>query len=236
MNIVPTTGDMYMYTTHTVIEDFVNLKENIVSENGLSKKYDCFQYNDQEYGWYPTDSTAGGRNYNQEFSIDNQEIVKKHLLQSMEKKNKLVIVEIGVCRNPYELSSTSIFLDNKRDTDIYIGIDINDKSHLDNLEKYIYTICSLSENIEFVFEKIKEIGINEIDILMIDGYHSINQVYIEWENYTKILASNGIVIIHDTNAHPGPYFLVKSIDTTLYDVYKYLSDVVDWGISVAIKK
>ena len=31
MNIVPTTGDMYRYTTHTVIEDFVNLKETIVN-------------------------------------------------------------------------------------------------------------------------------------------------------------------------------------------------------------
>jgi cephalosporin hydroxylase len=119
---------------------------------------------------------------------------------------------------------------------IYIGIDINDKSNLNNLEKNIYTICSPSENIDFVFEQMKQIGINEIDILMIDGWHSINQVYIEWENYTKILASNGIVVMHDTNAHPGPYFLVKSIDTKLYDVYKYLSDVVDWGISVAIKK
>jgi cephalosporin hydroxylase len=235
MNIVQTIGDMYTYTTHTVIEDVVNFEEQIVNTNGLSKKYNCFQHNNEDFAWYPINA-AGGRNYHQEFSIDNQEILKKHLLQSMEKNNKLVIVEIGVNRNPYTMTSTSVFLDNKRDTDIYIGIDINNKSNLNSLEKNIYTICSPSENIDFIFEQMKQIGINEIDILMIDGLHSINQVYIEWENYTKILASNGMVVMHDTNSHPGPYFLVKSIDTKLYDVYKYLSDVVDWGISVAIKK
>lgn len=235
MNIVPTITEQYICTTHTVIEDFVNFQQQIVNENGLSRKYNCFEYNNHDFAWYPTNA-SGGRNYNQEFSIDNQEILKKHLLQSMSKKNKLVIVEIGVNRNPYSMTSTSVFLDNKRDTDIYIGIDINDKSNLNNLEKNIYTICSPSENIDFVFEQMRQIGINEIDILMLDGYHSINQVYVEWENYTKILAPKGIVVMHDTNAHPGPYFLVKSIDTNLYDVYKYLSDVVDWGISVAIKK
>jgi len=73
-------------------------------------------------------------------------------------------------------------------------------------------------------------------LIMIDGYHSLNQVYFEWENYTPLLASDGIVVMHDTNSHPGPYFLMKSIDTNQYDVYKYFNDVVDWGIGVVVRK
>ena len=70
---------------------------------------------------------------------------------------------------------------------------------------------------------------------MIDGWHSINMVYTEWL-YTQILSDKGIVVFHDTNGHPGPYFITKSIDTDLYEVNKYLSDIKDWGISVAIRK
>jgi hypothetical protein len=29
---------------------------------------------------------------------------------------------------------------------------------------------------------------------------------------------------------------MKSIDINQYDVYKYLNDVVDWGIGVAVRK
>lgn len=154
----------------------------------------------------------------------------------MNKKEKLNIVEIGVNRNGYSVSSTSVFLNNKREQDIYLGIDIEDKSILNDQTHNIFTICSPSQNKDVFFSKFKEIGIETIDILMIDGYHSINQVYLEWKIYTPLLSKDGIVVMHDTNSHPGPYFLLKSIDTTQYNVYKYLSDVVDWGIGVAVHK
>ncbi len=236
MNIVESDKSIsYTFVKHTIIEEFVNFTVREINQNGLSRKYSCYDQDDTDFGWYPI--VAGpGRINGQEFSIDNQEILKKYLTEMKQKKEKLSIIEIGVHRNEYVLSSTSIFLDNKRDTDIYLGIDIEDKSILNNPDKNIFTIKSPSQNTELIFNYLNEIGIHEIDILMIDGYHSINQVYFEWENYTPLLSSNGIVIMHDTNSHPGPYFLIKSINTEHYDVYKYLSDVVDWGISVAIKK
>jgi hypothetical protein len=239
MNIVPTIeknqSGTYLYTTHTFVEDHVNFALTNINKNGLFRKYTCFNNNDSDFPWYPYQAN-GGRNYNQEFSIDNQEILKMHLSNSLKQKDKIVIVEIGVNRNPYTETSTSVFLDNKRKDDIYIGIDIEDKTSINNIENNIFTIRCPSENISHIFEEFKKIGITEIDIFMMDGLHSINQVYFEWENYTPLLAEKGIVVMHDTNSHPGPYFLVKSIDTNLYNVYKYLSDVVDWGISVAIKK
>ena len=225
----------YNFTNHTIIENIVDCQITNINVNGLSKKYSCGVYDDHDYPWYPINASDGRYNC-QEFSVDNQEVLKSHLLKAIQEKEKLAIVEIGVNRSCYEVSSTSIFLKYKRNDDIYIGIDIVDKSSLNDNSKNIFTICSPSQNTDLIYSKLKELGVKEIDILMIDGHHSINQVYFEWENYTNLLSSNGIVIMHDTNSHPGPYFLMNSIDTSQYDVYKYLSDVVDWGIGVAVRK
>jgi len=225
----------YNFVNHTVIEHIIDYKIYNTNMNGLLKKYSCGNYDDCDFPWYPINA-SGGRHNCQEFSVDNQEVLKKYMLKATNEKNKLIIVEIGVNRNKYEVSSTSIFLKYKRNDDIYIGIDIEDKTQLNNTDKNIYTIMCASQNTNVIFDRFHQLGIKHIDILMIDGYHSINQVYFEWENYTKFLSDKGIVIMHDTNAHPGPYFLLKSIDTSQYDVYKYFSDIVDWGIGVAIKK
>jgi cephalosporin hydroxylase len=207
-------------------------------ENGLTKKYDCGPANnDKDWGWYPTKGYGGGDFGNREFSNADQDILKTHFLDFLQhKQERIVIVEIGVSRNAYANTSTSIFLENKRDQDIYIGIDIEDKSFLNNQEKNIYTIRSPSQNLDVFYPIMAEYGVDQIDVLMIDGWHSINQCYIEWELYTQMMNPGGMVVMHDTNFHPGPYFLVDSIDTNLYDVYKYLWDVQDWGISVAIHK
>lgn len=236
MNFVKSNTDInYRFTEHTSVENVVNNQSFIVNKNGLARKYTCFEYDNHDFAWYPINAGPGRIN-GQEFSIDNQEILKKYLIEQISKKDKVVIVEIGVNRNGYVISSTSVFLDNKRHNDVYIGIDIEDKSAHNDNEKNIFTIHSSSNNTELIFAYLKNMGIDSIDILMIDGYHSINQVYFEWENYTPLLASDGIVVMHDTNSHPGPYFLMKSIDTNQYDVYKYLNDVVDWGIGVAVRK
>lgn len=208
-------------------------------KNGLTKMYDCGAYNnDEDWGWYPLNGYGAGNMDTREFSTDDQEVLTHYFTDflSKTKKERIVIMEIGVSRNAYENTSVSVFLGKKRPQDVYIGIDIDDKSFLDNPEKNIYTIRSRSENIDVILMRMEQLGIDEIDILMIDGWHSINQCYLEWEFYTQFLASNGMVVMHDTNFHPGPYFLVDSIDTNLYDVYKHLWDIQDWGISVAIKK
>lgn len=184
----------------------------------------------------------GKKGLRQCFSIDDQEIIKLYMNNRMNLKNKINIVEIGVDSANYsdsdpnfQTTSTSIFHSLKRPNDIYLGVDIEDKSFLNNKEKNIYTIATPAEKTDVVNSYMDTIGLDKIDILFIDGFHSINQVYKEWE-YTERLADKGVVIMHDTNAHPGPYFLLKSIDTDLYDVYKYFSDIVDFGVGVAVKK
>jgi 23S rRNA U2552 (ribose-2'-O)-methylase RlmE/FtsJ len=241
MHIIPTFIPNRLNVTPTVFEDYVAMTCVPLTDcPGLVSRYSVRDYpqaDDQDtplciHRYGPGYSSKQGIH---EFSDDNQEVVHAYLKKQLSMKDRIVIVEIGVHRNTYNKTSTSVFLDNKRPQDIYIGIDIDDKSFLNDPSQNIYTIQSPSENTETILKFLKEKGVETIDIFMVDGWHSINQVYKEWE-YTALLASKGVVLFHDTNAHPGPYFMLKSIDTSKYNVYKYLSDICDWGIGVAEKK
>lgn len=143
------------------------------------------------------------------------------------------ILEIGVCRNN-EKSSTHVLLNNKNLETRYVGIDIEDKSFLNDSSKNIFTIKSSSSNVEENLVKIKELGIEKFDFIFIDGWHSVNQVLIDWE-YTTILSDNGIVAFHDTAEHPGPFFFIRNLDKTYWEVENNVcSD--DWGIGFAWRK
>lgn len=79
----------------------------------------------------------------------------------------------------------------------------------------------------------KYINVQNIDFLFIDGLHSINQVVSDWK-YTEKLSDIGIVGMHDTNAHPGPYCVYDAIDETIFRKKKYCPNN-DWGIAFAEK-
>jgi hypothetical protein len=171
------------------------------------------------------------RNASAEFSECNSNALKSAFM-SIRDKAKL-IVEIGVHRNGQE-SSTCVFLDNKLPETLYVGIDIADKKFLDNPGKNIHTIINKSER---VFDNMNEIArltgqsIDEvvIDFLMIDGFHSINQMLVDWE-YTRAVKS-GVIGVHDSNRHPGPSRFTKYLDRTKYDVQKCCGAIDDNGIS-----
>tara|TARA_R110000822_G_scaffold13216_1_gene47070 strand:- start:693 stop:1121 length:429 start_codon:yes stop_codon:yes gene_type:complete len=86
-----------------------------------------------------------------------------------------VIVEIGVHRNGQE-SSTHCFLNNKKRETVYLGVDLDDKSFLNNEENNVHTIICDSSNYDLIVSRLNDIGVNHIDYLFIDGWHSINQV------------------------------------------------------------
>lgn len=143
------------------------------------------------------------------------------------------IVEIGVHRNGAQ-SSTHCFLNNKRDDTVYVGIDLDDKTFLNNTEKNIYTIRGDSSNIDQNIEQMKSYGVDQIDFLFIDGLHSINQVLKDWE-YTRILSPNGIVGFHDTSEHPGPNLFIRALDPAKWNVIVNCCPT-DWGIGFAWPK
>lgn len=142
------------------------------------------------------------------------------------------IMEIGVSRNTR--SFTDALLNNKPDTIPYLGVDIDWKTHLDNKDKNIYTIKADSKDQDRIRAYAKEIGLSQISILFIDGWHSLNMVINDWK-YSDLLSDNGIVIFHDTNYHP-PVVFVEYIDSNMYDVIKYCTEEDDYGLAIAYRK
>lgn len=151
-------------------------------------------------------------------------------------KNQVrAILEIGVCRNK-EKSFTHIFLDNKKQETIYIGIDMVDKSFLDNKTNNVYTIKNDSSSYEQNMRIIQAIGVKQFDFIFIDGYHSINQCYKDWE-YTNFLGDNGIVAFHDVNYHYGPYQFIRALDKNKWIIETDVCPTYnDWGLGFAQRK
>ena len=157
------------------------------------------------------------------------------LMDNLSKRyNTNGIVEIGVSRNGPK-SFTNTILNNKPDDTIYLGIDINDKSNLNDNDKNIYTIQTNSFNQSVVREYMDKINLKQISLLFIDGDHSVNAVINDWK-YSDLLSDNGIVIFHDSNYHPGPSLFLNCIDPKLFRVEKYFSEIIDdYGMAVAFK-
>jgi hypothetical protein len=167
----------------------------------------------------------------EEFTQDNRNALKENFLKVRD--NCQAIVEIGVCRNGGN-SSTHILLDNKLPETIYVGIDIEDKSFLNNPEKNIYTIKNDSSDFDANWAQMQAWGVKEFGFIFIDGWHSINQVKRDWE-YSRYLSTNGIVGFHDTTCHPGPKQFVHALDTSKWQVVENVCPQ-DWGIGFAQKR
>jgi hypothetical protein len=144
------------------------------------------------------------------------------------------IVEIGVARNGNR-SFTHTLIKRKTKDGIYCGIDLDDKSFLNDNENKVYTIRSNSHDQDIIRNYLKEIGMNKIDVLFIDGWHSINTVINDWK-YSDLLSDKGVVIFHDTNYHPGPNIFLDFIDRNIYTVIEYCTNLDDYGLAAAFKK
>lgn len=164
-----------------------------------------------------------------EVSLQNyklvEEVAKNHMTHG--------ILEIGISRNG-DGSFTQAMLLNKPDNIKYLGVDLDDKTYLDNKEKNTYTIKENSFNIESVKNYAKEIGMDKISILFIDGWHSLNAVINDWK-YVDMLSDDGIVILHDSNYHPGPTVFVEAIDRSQFRVEKHFQFQDDYGVTIAYK-
>ena len=157
-----------------------------------------------------------------EFSPCNHLILKQALEETPECK---VILEIGVARN-----------NNKPKDTYYLGIDLNDKSFLDNPVNKVYTLKISSSNYKEIMKYITStFGTDVIDFIHIDGWHSVNQILDDWK-FVNNLSKQGTVALHDTNVHPGPVHLIKAIDKTKFDVRKKCVGIDDWGITIVKRK
>jgi hypothetical protein len=171
---------------------------------------------------------------NKEFSMCNQAALTEEF--SKVKDQTKVIVEIGVSRvtynQTYDQTSTSIFLRHKNPETIYLGIDIDDKTFLQGLERNVFTLQSKSEYYERVKAKLDSLKITQIDFLFVDGWHSINQVIDElW--YIDFMKPGGVIGFHDTNYHPGPSQIIKNLNPNIFEVKQLCQQQDDWGIGFA---
>lgn len=173
------------------------------------------------------DTPAWGWATGPEISACNLAVVSDVLAQMQSRCN--AIVEIGVHRNQGG-SITNVLMDNKPKSAKYVGIDIEDKSYLDNTESNIFTIKSNSHDQRKIREKFDQVGINKIDVLMIDGWHSVNTCVNDW-CYVDMLSDHGCVILHDTNAHPGCLALFHAVDEKLFRKTRHCTSMNDMGIA-----
>lgn len=168
-----------------------------------------------------------------EFSSLNKISLTENFL-SIKDKCK-AILEIGVHRNGTD-SSTNVFLDNKNDDTFYFGVDLEDKSYLANEVKNVFTIMNDSSNLEEIMDFVRSKNVDSFDFIFIDGLHSINQVLKDWR-FTDFLSSHGIVGLHDTNSHPGPFLFAKNVNLEKWFIDKRCTNITtDWGISFLRKK
>lgn len=143
------------------------------------------------------------------------------------------ILEIGIGRNQ-ERSFAHIFSKLKNKNAIYVGLDIEDRSFLNNKENNVYTFRTDSSNYDYNLQLFRSLGVEKFDFIFIDGWHSVNQVLRDWE-YTRLLNPGGIVGFHDTTCHFGPNRFVKALNRNKWDVEENLCPQ-DWGIGFATKK
>lgn len=200
-----------------------DLTGDIRFHNGMDDR-DCLDYSELR----PVTEKLKSEGIAGDFTPINKNGLR-HMIQKMSPK---VILEIGVEQNPENETTTSVFLDTKAKECKYFGVDLKDKSFLQNKEEEIYTIQTNSSNYAVVIDYLRECGANEIDFLFIDGWHSINQVLTEWE-YTSILSEGGIVGFHDINYHPGPKRFFAALDETKWEK---MSDTSGMGVGYVGKK
>jgi hypothetical protein len=152
-----------------------------------------------------------------------------------------VIVEIGVHAPHGEphLSSTQVLNYNKDPDAVYIGLDkdMNELKHrtVMGMAANVHLILGDSRDRYKVYSVMDGLGLDTIDCLFIDGYHSVDQVINDWR-YVERLSPDGVVAMHDTNVHPGPVTIYDAIDEKYFDKRKYGGGQRDWGISVFRRK
>lgn len=221
------------------LKNYTKWQEDLVSDIRYHDYRDDLDWNGGEFPEIPPRPVAvlhpvyGYTITQSECNLDN---IRDYFLKVKDRCK--CILEIGVDCNgtSTERTSTRIFLDNKSDDTIYVGVDIEDKSYLNDESKNIFTLKIDSSDIQSVVDFIKSKGVDKIDFLFIDGWHSINQVMREWE-YTKHLSDFGIVGFHDTSIHPGPHAFLKALDRKKWNVVENpcSNNLDDWGVGFVWK-
>ena len=198
--------------------------KTISNINGLSHlpSFKNESDNDIDWPWFVVSN---------KISTEISDANKEALDDIIRKVNVKNVIEIGIARNNARSFTTQLLYAKKG---IYCGIDIEDKTFLNDSLNRVYTIRANSHDQSTIRSYLNTIGLEKCSVLFIDGWHSVNTVINDWK-YTDLLDDNGVVIFHDSNYHPGPHLIIEAIDRSMYRVVKYCDGGFDWGISAAYK-
>jgi hypothetical protein len=174
-----------------------------------------------------TDLPYSGWREHTQVSDDNLKIVSD-IVNSLGDKLK-ACMEIGIYRDSSK-SMTNVLINEKPKDCFYLGVDIDDKNELNDPNRNIFTIQCNSHDQEKIRSFLKSKNIDKLDILLIDGWHSVNTTINDWK-YADLLSQHGIVIVHDTNTHPGDIALCEAIDIDMFNVER-LCQGNDSGIAL----
>ena len=202
-------GLLHDFSTEPELSDHLEIDQNLITED-VSIRLKKF--------------VVGG-----DFSTNNKESVKPFIKDWMK-----LFVEIGVSRDGWENSSTKFLLDHMSKNGRYVGIDIGNREFVKAHDSRVEIIRGDSKDVE---ENILKINLNEdeyIDLLHIDGNHSVDYVKREWDYAKYVRPAGGIIILHDINFHSGPWCLVRSVDPNLFDIH--LLSPNDLGVAVLVRK
>ncbi len=169
----------------------------------------------------------------QPFTKDNQNLLSNLII---ERKPK-TIMEIGVFEHGGESATKTMFKVKNNDC-IYMGIDVVDKSELNDKVKNIFTFQVNSKFHDKVYMFMNRIGIKIIDLLFIDGGHDFVSVLRDWK-YVEKLSKNGLVLMHDVNKSIGPQIIFDAIDDNLFEKQRHFTweeGYKDAGLGVAIRR
>ena len=166
-----------------------------------------------------------------EVTDDNLEVVRRVVLELG--TNLAAALEIGVNRNG-DRSMSRIIMDQRPKGSFYLGVDIEDKSYLDDEAANTWTMRTSSAERAAILDRMRELGVGLLDLIMIDGWHSVNMCVNDWQ-FTERLTDHGTVLLHDTNWHPGCIALFEAVDENLW-IKQRLCLADDFGIAIFKKR
>lgn len=148
--------------------------------------------------------------------------------------NLKAAMEIGVDRSNAR-SMSRIIMEGRPAGSFYLGVDIVDKSYLNNPDTNTWTLQCNSHDQTQIREFLKSKNVDTLDLLFIDGWHSVNTCVNDWR-YADLIRPGGMVLLHDSNSHPGCAALFDAVDDTIFEKIRCCTDPSDFGISAFRRK
>ena len=144
------------------------------------------------------------------------------------------VLEFGTWKDGFR-SLTRIVLESKSSETKYFGVSDVDVSHINNGVDAFAIQRDLNSYGDIVGVASSE-GVTSFDVIIFETQSSINQM-LEFWTYTSLLASGGLIVVHDVHYHPGPKTLIENLATDKFNVDIRCTDkIMDYGIAFITRK